>query len=147
MSMCEAWMNNRGTALAILQEMKGVAGEIQRGHYDRNIEFFIRDRKSGSRRIEDPLRNPVDVGRRKAGSLEPFNRQQGLVFQRGGSLPPQEMDVRELRVLLWNSRTSWRKKVFMIKNTFRLHEDKCPRFLTLQLPIGLGKGKCLFIYI
>jgi hypothetical protein len=30
----------------------------------------------------------VTAGRR-AGTLEPFNRQEGLGFQRGGSLPPQ----------------------------------------------------------
>jgi hypothetical protein len=95
-----AWMNNRGTALAILREMEGVAGEIQRGHRghdDRDMEPFMRDRRSGSRRIGDPLRDPVDVGRRRAGSLQPFDRQQGLVFQRGGSLPPQEMDLRRER--------------------------------------------------
>jgi hypothetical protein len=80
-----AWIQNRGTALAIMQEMEMVAGH--RGHDDRNMEPFLphRDRRSESRRMEVP----VDVAiRHRAGSLEPFERREGL--QRAGSLPTED---------------------------------------------------------
>jgi hypothetical protein len=83
-----AWMNNRGTGLAILQEMEGVAGEIRR---IRDMEPFLY--QCGDRRSRSPMiQDPVDLPRSRAGSLEPFNRQEGLGFQRGGSLPPKGMD-------------------------------------------------------
>jgi hypothetical protein len=81
-----AWIQNRETALAIMQEMEVVAGQLagHRGQDDRNMEPFLpcRDRRSASRRLEDP----VDLAMRsRAGSLEPFERREGL--QRAGSLP------------------------------------------------------------
>jgi hypothetical protein len=84
-----AWIQNRGTALAIMQEMEMVAGQLagHRGHDDRNMEPFLphRDRRSGSRRMEVP----VDVAmRHRAGSLQPFERREGL--QRAGNLPAED---------------------------------------------------------
>jgi hypothetical protein len=91
------WFQNRGTALTILQEMEGVAGDIRRGRRgqedDRNMEPFLRRGQCGDRRSRSPMvQDPADLPRSRAGSLEPFNRQEGLGFQRQGSLPPQGMD-------------------------------------------------------
>jgi hypothetical protein len=48
------WFQNRGTALTILQEMEGVAGDIRRsrrGQEDgRNMEPFLRRGQCGDRR-------------------------------------------------------------------------------------------------